>query len=318
VEANTGRILGRGTSLTVRSAIGKDIKAVFASPDETEAFVSFYGIDKGSILATGYVKKDSAPTALVPSVEKLYTTGYAFSKWVDKAGSDIDVNAGISENTEYYALYEKKSDENKRSSTVTVEGGKVVALGSGKAEVVSGTFAYDTVLRVTADVPNDDEEFKYWTLGESIVSYDEKYIFYAPDADITLVAVFGPKDEAVTEKVQITITETSDVVNGVNVAGFITTRYVPSGVEVIETGVIYVKDASYIGSGEDGKLTVADAGMTSGNGKAVKVAFASDTASGQYKLSASYTELGIKAVGFITYVEGDSIKTLYTDMIEVK
>ncbi len=318
IEASTGKILGKKATLNVNTAIGKDIKAVFASPADTEAFVSFYGIEKGSILATGYVKKNDAPSALVPSAEKLYTTGYAFSKWVDKEGNDIDVDAAVSENTEYYALYSEKSEENKRFSTITVNGGKVVALGSGKAGVTSGTFAYDTVLRATADEPNEGEEFKYWTLEGNIVSYDEKYKFYAPDADITLTAVFGPKEEAVTEKVQIAITETSDVVNGVNVAGFITTRYVPSGVNVIETGVIYVKDASYEGSGEDGKLTVADAGNTSANGKTVKVAFSSKTESGQHKLSASYTDLGIKAVGFITYVEGEGITTLYTDMITVK
>ncbi len=318
VEANTGRILGRETSLTVSSASGKDIKAVFADPAETEAFVSFYGRGKGTILATGYVKKGSAPTALVPSPEKLYTSGYEFSKWVDRNGKDIDVETAINENAEYYAAYTVKKDELKRICTITVNGGKVAPLGSSIWKT-SGNFRYDITVCAKADEPAvEGEEFKYWMLNESIVSYDKEYIFYAPDADITLTAVFGPEDEAVTEKVQITITETSDVINGVNVAGFITTRYVPSGVKVIESGVIYVKDASYVGSGEDGKLTVADAGNTSANGKTVKVAFSSKTESGQHKLSASYTDLGIKAVGFITYVEGDSIITLYTDMITVK
>ena len=318
IEANTGRILGTKEELSVNTAIGKDIKAVFASPADTEAFVSFYGRGKGTILATGYVKKDSAPTELIPSPEKLYTTGYEFSKWVDKNGNGVDVTATVNENTEYYAAYTVKKDESKRTCTITVNGGKVAPLGSS-AWKASGEFRYDITVCAKADEPAvEGEEFKYWTMNESIVSYDKEYIFYAPDADITLTAVFGPKEEAVTEKVQIAITETSDVINGVNIAGFITTRYVPSGVNVIETGVIYVKDASYEGSGEDGKLTVADAGCTSANGKTVKVAFASETESGQHKLSASYTDIGIKAVGFITYADGDSITTLYTDMITVK
>ena len=53
--------------------------------------------------------------------------------------------------------------------------------------------------------------------------------------------------------------------------------------------------------------------IVTANGKAVKVATCDKTTSGQYKLTASYAEFGIKAVGFITYVEDGAVKTIYTE-----
>ena len=125
------------------------------------------------------------------------------------------------------------------------------------------------------------------------------------------------EDAEVEKTVSITMTYTLDTVKDsegkdVTVASFLTTRYVPSNIEVIETGVIYVKDASY------GALTVAEVGKTSQNDKAVKVATSSKKNSGQYKLTASYAEYGIKAIGFITYMDGDNAVTLYTDTITVE
>ena len=324
IEANTGKILGTESTLTIKSAIGKDIKAVFADPSTHEAFVSFYGLNGDKILATSYVKKGDK--AVAPSNDKLYSTGYKFMNWADKSGIALDPDDTIIEgNTDFYAQYEKKEAE-ARMSYITVEGGTIAAAVSGDAGTATGTFPYDTRVCATATVP-DDKNFSHWTLDGEIVSYDSSYIFYAPDAEITLVANFV-EGTTVEKEVNITITQTFDEINGVKVAGFITTRYVPEGTKVIETGVIYVKDASY------GDLTIADVGKTSDNGKAVKVAFASANGkdgegnpaivSGQYKLSAGYAEnLGIKAVGFITYeleLEDGSkaLKTIYTDVKTVE
>ena len=94
IEANTGRILGADEVLTVKSAVGKDIKAVFADPSAAEAFVSFYGRNAKNIISTSYVKKGQAPKA--PANDKLYTTGYAFIKWVDAEGNDLDITEAIS------------------------------------------------------------------------------------------------------------------------------------------------------------------------------------------------------------------------------
>ncbi len=319
IEANTGKILGTDSTLTVKSAIGKDIKAVFSDPSAFEAFVSFYGRNGKNILATSYVKKGNAPT--VPSEEKLYTTGYEFKMWTDKNGVEIDVAAAITEDTDFYAYYEEKTDEAKKESTISVTNGTIKAVGSGVAGEATGTFAYDTRVCAKANTAETGYKFSHWTLDGKVVSYSTDYFFYAPDVDIALVAVFVEDAEVVEEGVTITITQTSDKVNGIDVAGFITTRYVPEGTEVIETGVIYVKDASY------GDLTIASAGKTSTNGKAVKVAFASANGkdsegnpaivSGQHKLSASYAELGIKARGFITYMKDGVVTTIYTETITV-
>ena len=124
--------------------------------------------------------------------------------------------------------------------------------------------------------------------------------------------MFVEEGATVEKTVSITLTKTLDEIDGVKVASFLTTRYVPENIEVIETGVIYVKDASY------GALTIAEVGKTSDNGKEVKVATSNKTASGQYKLTASYAEYGIKAIGFITYMDGDNAVTVYTDTITVE
>ncbi|MDO5478549.1 MAG: discoidin domain-containing protein, partial [Clostridia bacterium] len=233
IEANTGKILGTDSTLTVKSAIGKDIKAVFADPSAFEAFVSFYGRNGKNILATSYVKKGNAPT--VPSAEKLYTTGYEFKFWTNKEGTQVDAAAAVTENTDFYAYYEEKTDEAKKESTITVTNGTIKAVGSGVAGKAEGTFAYDTKVCAKANTAPDGQKFSHWTLDGKVVSYSTDYFFFAPDVDIALVAVFVEDAEVVEEGVTITITQTSDMVNGIDVAGFITTRYVPEGTEVIET-----------------------------------------------------------------------------------
>ena len=306
VEANTGKILGKDTSLTVKATSGKDIKAVFADPASFEVFVSFFGRNANSVIAHSYVKKGEAPK--IPSNDKLYTTGYEFKYWTNADGVEMDMTETVDANTEFYAFYEAKTT---KQSKITVVGGKVRLNNNGDTAKTEATYAYDTAVKVIANDPADGEKFSHWEIAGKIVSYDKVYRFYAPDADITVTAVFVASDAVVEEEINITMTKTLDSINGVAVASFLTTRYVPSGVEVLETGVIYVKDASY------GDLTIADIGKTSANGKAVKVATCDKTTSGQYKLTASYAEFGIKAVGFITYIEDRAVKTIYTEEIEV-
>ena len=304
VEANTGKILGKDTSLTVKSATGKDIKAVFADPSAFEVFVSFFGRNANSVIAHSYVKKGEAPK--IPSNDKLYTTGYEFKYWTNADGVEMDMTETVDANTEFYAFYEAKGD---KTSKITVVGGKVRMTTNEDEASTEATYTYDTAVKVIANAPADGEKFSHWEIAGEIVSYEKTYKFFAPDADITVTAVFVASDAVVEEEINITMTKTLDSINGVAVASFLTTRYVPSGVEVLETGVIYVKDASY------GDLTIADIGKTSANGKAVKVATCDKTTSGQYKLTASYAEFGIKAVGFITYVEDGAVKTIYTEAL---
>ncbi|MBQ2942824.1 MAG: discoidin domain-containing protein [Clostridia bacterium] len=298
IEANTGKILGNDPSLSVQTTVGKDIKAVFADPDSSEIFVSFYGRDAKSIVSHGYIKKGTAP--VTPSLDKLYTTGYEFEKWVDKDGEDVTITDVLNAGKSFYAKYVAKES---KQSKITVTNGEG-----------SGTYVYDAVVEVTANAAPSGEKFSHWKNSkDEIVSYENPYVFFAPDHDITLTAVYVASGTTVTEEIDIVMTVTEDSVNGINVASFLTTRIVPVELKetVIETGIIYTKDADETG------LTIDKVGATSVNGKAIKVATCDKTASGQYKLTASYYELGIAARGFITYVEGGAVKTVYTEIIKV-
>ena len=311
VDAHTGKILGNSaTGLTINTAIGRDIKAVFTDPSAFEAFYAFIGRNGEKLISSGYVKKGEAPA--VPTAKQLYTTGYEFTKWVDKNGADIDATAAINAETEYYAVYKAKDT---KQSKITVTNGTVQLYDETDEATGEATYAYDTMVKVVADKAPTGEKFAYWTLNGEIVCYTNTYIFFAPDMDIELNAVYVAKDETVAKNVGITMAVSEEILpDGEGaVASFLTTRVVPENVEVLETGVIYVKDGSV------SDLTIEKIGTTTENGKKVKVSLASSKASGQYKLTASYKEYGgIAARGFITYLDGGEVKTVYTDIYKIE
>ncbi|MDP4133174.1 MAG: hypothetical protein Q8882_04090, partial [Bacillota bacterium] len=97
-------------------------------------------------------------------------------------------------------------------------------------------------------------------------------------------------------------------------AGFQTTRSIPAtGYTFIESGIIYVKAQATAND-----LVLANVGGLV-NGKTIKVSTStSDEGNGQYNLNASYADLGITAVGFVTYLDGSGNKvTIYTDAYNV-
>ena len=301
LDANTGKILGDATTLNITIASARDIKAVFADPISTEAFVSFLGRNAKSVISSGYVRKGEAAT--LPSAKQLYQTGYTFSKWVDKNGADIDAAAAITADTDFYAVY---VEDESVASTICVSGG-TVALADGTDEAATEkTYGYNTKVMAVANDAPEGQKFAYWTLNGNIVCYTKTYIFFTPDFAVNLEAVFADKDETVEKAVNITLNATATSVGSTTVLSVLTTRVIPADVEVIETGVIYVKD------NEAGELTIDRVGETTALGKKIKVSLSDSKVSGQYKLSASYNESGITARGFVTYKSGDEIITVYT------
>lgn len=316
IEANTGKILGYEEGLKLQTTVGKSIQAVFAEVGGDSPYVGFFGRNGLNRLASANINKDKTlgeqGNLTIPRAEKLYQTGYTFTHWLLGANeytAEEVANLIVTENADFIAVYVRDEET---TYNLTVENGTVVDGGE--------KFAYNTKLTVVANEAAEGKVFNYWTVNGQIVSYAEEYTFYMPDFDVTVVAVFG--DNAVEEEITMSMTYSLSTIsdsngNPVKVAGFVTSRNIPAGKTILETGIIYVKDASY------GDLTISSVGDKSQSDKEVKVAIAAKNGedengnaiyvSGQHKLSASYNEIGIKARGFITYLEGGVVKTIYTD-----
>ncbi|MDP4134112.1 MAG: hypothetical protein Q8882_08885, partial [Bacillota bacterium] len=174
----------------------------------------------------------------------------------------------------------------------------------------SGTYAYDSEIRVIANAPSDGYVFAGWEVGGKIVSYAQSYNFFV-SKDMTITATYA---QSVVAKPIITMEVTTEVSGSYKIAGFQTTRSIPAaGYTFVESGIIYVKAQATAND-----LVLANVeGLVSG--KTIKVSTAtSQEGNGQYNLNASYTELGITAVGFMTYLDGSGNKvTIYTDAYNV-
>ena len=149
----------------------------------------------------------------------------------------------------------------------------------------------------------------YWTVNGEIASYDEVYNFTMPSANVTLNPVYG--NDTVTPEVKVTLAfnateKTYD--DGTAMAGFMVSRYIPEGIEVVDTGIIYVRDSAYE------NLTVGEVGKTAANDKTVNVSLSYGKATGQYKFNARYEyTTGIKAIAFVTYKVGEGTVTVYSE-----
>ncbi len=306
IEVNTGKIITTEAALTLSGNVGRSIKAIFQSNEGRQ--ITFYGKNAKTILGfdTSTLPGEEPSSSVVPDSLKAYVAGYSFLGWkLDNRGSILTVGSLGGEGTSYYAAYEEASI-----------GNFAITLGEN-ASIYTGEDAsavpYGESVGVTAPESTDAGAFMYWTLDGKIVSYNRVYNFTMPAKDINLTPVFG--NEEVVEAVQVTLSvngvekENGD---GTNMAGFMVSRYIPEGTEVLETGIIYVRDASY------GDLDLDKVGKTAVNGKTVNVSISNIETTGQYKFNARYeVTTGIKAIAFITYKVGGETKTEYSDAMTV-
>ncbi len=298
IEANTGRVITEEEVLTMSGSVGRNVQAVFKGAGER--FISFIGHDKKTLIghdtSTGFGNEPGA--AVVPSALKAYLSGHRLLGWKLNDEGEILVAGSLGTDGEnYFAVYEEYSI-----------GSYALTLGEGGSIVQSydlNAIPYGETVTVKAAAKNTDEEpFMYWKQNEEIVSYDLSYTFRMPANDITLTPVYG-NDEVVKEAKITLIVNGEEALNddGTKMAGFMITRTVPEGVEVVDTGIIYVRDSAY------GDLTVESVGKTAANDKTVNVSLSNSKTSGQYKFNARYeVTTGIKAVAFITYevTEGET------------
>ncbi len=317
IEKNTNKIISDQTALTLSGMVGRSLMAVFSDPDGTDRFVTFYGKDGKTLLGSGDVKEgknpgEVKPGSIIPENIKAYVSGYTFKGWTLKGSEEVLVTPEDlgTEETEYYA-YHKKNEE-LGSYLLTVNGGTVIT-----GDYVSGEqVPYGTRLAVKAGAPEENQQFLHWTQGtgddEKIVSYAEVFNFMMPSQSVTLTAKYGSVAEE--EKVTINMIVNNNEADGgesdgvkTKIAGFLVTRYVPEGVEVVETGIIYVRDADY------GNLTIDSVGKTAPNGKTVNVVLSEIKQSGQHKFNARYeVTTGMKAIAFVSYRVGNEIVTDYS------
>ncbi len=305
IEVNTGKIIpaDKDNAITLSGAVGRNVRAVFAAPPEGERFVSFYGKNGTNVIGSGYVGdgKTPAEAEIVPSDLKAYVSAHELRGWKkDGKGEVLSADELGTDGTDYYAVYEKVGI-----------GSYKLTLGEGASIVQSydlNAIPYGITVTVKAAGKNADEEpFMYWKQNEEIVSYDLSYAFIMPASDITMIPVYGNEATEVVSIAMVVNGEEKDNGDGTKMAGFMITRTVPEGTNVIDTGIIYVRDSAY------GDLTIESVGKTAANGKAVNVSLSTNKTSGQYKFNARYeVSTGIKAVAFITYeVNGETI-TVYS------
>ncbi len=303
IEVNTGRIIAADTALTLSGAVGRNVRAVFAA-DGTR-FITFYGRDKNTVIGydTSTGNGFEPNMSVVPDALRAYSAGYNLIGWkIDDTGDTLRAGNLGGEGTNYYAVYEV--GERATYALTLGEGGSV-----NTAEITQSAIPYGTRLSVLAEDTTAEGSFMYWTQDGEIVSYLKNYTFVMPGKAITLNPVYG--NGAATEEVKVAlVVNPKEAANtdGSFMAGFMVARYVPEGVEVVDTGIIYVRDSAF------GTLSVDKVGATAENGKDVRVSVSNGKGTGQYKFNARWTaDKGIKAVAFITYKDGGVLKTVYSE-----
>ncbi|MDP4133685.1 MAG: leucine-rich repeat protein [Bacillota bacterium] len=283
IDASTKRILSETDAYQMSVYSKKNIMAIFADNSNPDQYFVTFRDRSNKLVSYSYIAKSGSAESIAPTADKMYSQGYNFTGW------NMDYTNVIG-NLDVLAKYEKKD----LNYTVTV------ANGTG-----SGTYAYDTRIIVTANAPSDGYVFAGWEVGSNIVSYEPSYTFFV-SGDMTITATYA---QSVVAKPTITMEVTTGVSGSYKIAGFQTTRSIPaSGYTFVESGIIYVKAQATAND-----LVLANVGGLV-SGKTIKVSTStSDEGNGQYSLNASYTEMGITAVGFITYLDGSGNKvTVYT------
>ncbi len=326
IEVNTGKIITYDNSLTLSGSVGRNVRAVFAAATG-ERFVSFYGKDGKSVIGSGYVGKDVTPEAarIVPSELKAYVSGYSLEGW-KYALEDLEAVANaVSENTtstEFFGHYVRteKTFTLTTYSDVTVTKTVSDVGGSIEGSETTYTVLYGTRVALKA-TDREGYTFSHWTYGGEVIGYEKSFSFSMPMNDIAVVPVYVEGETEVVKELNVSLTYNEveeDLEDGTAMAGLVITRYVPTGVEVVESGIIYVRDGAYIKS----ELKLAKVGTTSvapnGAKKTVSVSLSSSATSGQYKFNARYEyATGLTAVAFITYEVDGEIDTIYSSVAQI-
>ncbi len=222
----------------------------------------------------------------VEDIAAPYQRNKQFDKWVSE-----QVNADTVFSDDKLEMNELPGTA-KFTATYTVKPVEIninVVGGSG-----SGTYAYgDAVTATVTDVAQEGKQFLFWSKDGAPVSYDKTYAFSALQ-DCTITAIFGPA--AATDGINMVMQR--PVVEG-NVIAFTFERFVPGNYTFVSSGFIVGKYDNCLIGDEDNYTEAVSyrAGERTQFTKSLK------------KISGVTTYY---ARGYVTYKDGDVLKTVYT------
>ncbi len=214
-----------------------------------------------------------------------YVMGYEFTCWL-KDGVPQTFGAGesvtIAEDTVFVAGYARSET----AYDVVVENGS----GSGK-------YRYNDAVTAVANAAEAGKKFSHWEKNDAVVSYDEKYEFYANGA-LTVRAVYVENSVTV-EREPVLVMSGPVAVDG-NKLAYFAERDVPAEWEILEVGILL---------GQSAALELGGEGV-------VKAAASSTEAKGQY------TVRKVAAVGetwygraYVAYREKGEVKVKYSEVV---
>ena len=252
----------------------------FFLPDSTMGtygYVTFADIN-GRIYLSNYAVGDSAKA---PNLSWVENPGYELTGW----DSDGWKNVEVGEIHLVRTVYEKKDV----TFSLEVEG--------GIAEPARSSYSYDSAVLLTADLADipEGKVFAGWEINGEVVSYDKSFGFRMA-CDTVAKAVYA--DEA-PQKLPITaiIDVDTDVYSkGVSV---LTLRNVPSGAEVVESGILFAY-------GEGSALTLD-------NTSATRVKAIGNERVGMYRYNKNLgAGAKLRAVSYIVYKSEGTLYVAYS------
>ncbi len=303
IDTSIGKILSEEAGVNFNIGTNRNIKPVF---EENEKANVFFISRSGQVIRHSVVANGST-IATVPTDAEMAAEGYTLAGWtkIDADGEtylnkDQIIGTTINKDTKFVAQY----SDNAITKNITVVKGTIGGEAATDKPVV-----YNTSVTVEANTPAEGEEFAGWLMNGEIISYNPTFSFYMGRFDVTLEATYAAMG-TVTKTPLITMTERAYNNGEYNIAQFLTTRYLPEGFTLLETGVIFADD---VRMAADSLLTNQVGKKVSGveikAGRALRL---TDT---QYALSANFFDDGIKARGYMVYREEATglVKTIYTD-----
>ena len=241
-ENGSGKVMGRGPSLTVTVTDSMKVTLVYNTPETNQSIVQFVSGNEQVIEARQYLAGTEITFPAPPSM-----VGYIFEKWVfegteeEASAEAIQDRLGTEEIITIRPFYSR--DETSYSVTVVYSGEGLAASGGTFAGIHVGTGYTVTAPEI------DGYLFECWKQGETVLSYKDSY-FFQVIGDVTVTACYVRETQSVDVQPVIALTDLfANAVGDVHKVTAVATRSVPEGYTVLEQGMLYGKE--FEGMSED-------------------------------------------------------------------